>query len=145
MRATFFTGLLAGIATVVAGQNYVQSDPFHLKLTSTDATLDGQYLHSCHTGASTSALCMRGRGKPDPGDLRATYRWNYTVTGGVPSKTGVLTWSKPFLAPSGALSTASQALTLHNDPASNVAALSFDVRWLTHALFVPDSMCRQPC
>jgi len=98
----FCPSLLAAVAsaqgdgTAAPASPYpLQSDPFFLKLQSSTAELDGQYLASYHSGAAIEQLGLDGREKPS--DTRLYYL-NYTSYAPEVDEepVGILTWNLPL-------------------------------------------------
>ncbi|KAM3421734.1 hypothetical protein BST61_g2114 [Cercospora zeina] len=104
------------LASTTAAQT-TQSKPFTLSLQSTNATLNGKTLTSCHEGAAIEGLCI--------GPYAASqYQWN-TTNGQVVSdknlgKSGILTWELV-----GNKFKVSQPMAFFYDPSTNVAHPQF--------------------
>lgn len=59
MKATIASvAALLSLSSTVAAQNYTQSKPFTLTLKSSNTTLNGKALYSCHEGAAIEGLCV---------------------------------------------------------------------------------------
>ncbi|GIZ37763.1 hypothetical protein CKM354_000119900 [Cercospora kikuchii] len=107
---------LLSLTTTIAAQT-TQSKPFTLSLQSTNATLNGKTLTSCHEGAAIEGLCI--------GPYAASqYQWN-TTDGQVVSdknlgKSGVLTWELV----GGNFKTSEPMVFVYN-PSTNVAHAQF--------------------
>ncbi len=119
MRAS--TALLALGASLTSAQYYAnQSAPFYLQLSSSNTTVDGAILASCHEGAAIEGLCLGGG---LPADSSSTYYLNYTTQqtpDPVLGYTGLLTWVLH-----GGNFELSSPLSLQFNPTSNVAAPLF--------------------
>ncbi|KAI0998555.1 hypothetical protein K3495_g9641 [Podosphaera aphanis] len=92
-----------------------QTPPFNLVISSTNKTINGSILYSCHEGAAIQALCLTS----SPSDQSSVYRLNYTAqrfVDPVLGNTGVLTWTLE-----GVNFNASTSMKLGYDPTSNVA------------------------
>lgn len=113
--------LLALGASAVMAQEYNTSAPFTLKLESSDASIDGVYLYSCHAGAGIEELCLTTEG----GGTASTYFLNesdYNNVGDFP--TGPLVWN--LLVNIGDVPTnVSSGMTFNYNPGSNVAIPAF--------------------
>ena len=120
---------IAGLGLTTAQLFPNETAPFHLKLTSANASLDGTYLYACHSGAAIEQLCI-GDKTPRPTSFDA-YNLNYSehspVFDGNPS--GQLVWKLPF----NVNDTNGNAVTVYQpeplnfffSPTSNVAVLLF--------------------
>ena len=56
VKMRFLPIVILGVA--VAAQDDVQSEPFHLVLSSDDTSVSGKKLTACHTGAAIESLCL---------------------------------------------------------------------------------------
>ena len=93
--------LAAVMARTTVAQTVTQSPPFSLKITSsTNATLDGQYLVACHAGAAIEGLCLGGTASAS-GEGTFYFYFNQTDYGSGPSPTGTLVWNLPYTGPDG--------------------------------------------
>jgi hypothetical protein len=115
MKSFTFASILALVAAVSA-QNTVptQSAPFALKIKSSNATLNGLYLYSCHAGAAEEGLCP-GSG---PGDA-----YYLNASAAVPSS-GSLVWNLP-VGMSGGVVNVSSTVNMVYHPSSNLAVPLF--------------------
>jgi hypothetical protein len=85
MRFSTLLSLSTAVAAV-SGQYLNQSAPFQLELVSTDASLNGQHLASCHEGAAIESLCLYNV-TDSP-----VYYYNYSDTPSFKSTSGYLTY-----------------------------------------------------
>ena len=113
--------LLAFAASAVLAQDYNQSAPFNLKLESSDSSIDGIYLYSCHAGAGIEELCLTttGGGSPSTFFLNET---SYNNVGDFP--TGPLVWNL-LVNIDNVPTNVSSGMSLNYNPASNVAVPAF--------------------
>ncbi|KAK4114265.1 hypothetical protein N656DRAFT_580961 [Canariomyces notabilis] len=92
MKATVYTGLLAALTyptVVLAGLTHNQTGPYFLRVSiSKDKALDGQYLIPLVVDSEIVGLYFRPW---KPSKEEATFYFDYTVTDGRPSKSGLLT------------------------------------------------------
>ncbi|KAK1756197.1 hypothetical protein QBC47DRAFT_379383 [Echria macrotheca] len=124
MKSAIIAGVFA--ATAAMGQTIKQSEPFFLKVTSSNLTIDGKFLYSCHAGAALQTLCLGSRDVPTTNVNSATFYLNTTVYEGKESDTGNLIWNL-VLAPGadGSQQIVSEPLTFQYTPGSNVAITWF--------------------
>lgn len=116
----FAIAALLALAGVASAQYYNnQTDAFYLKVQSDNATLDGQYFASCHSGAAFEQLCLLGPGTPGQWDH---FYFNYTEEF---QQGGYLTWNMPTFGNNGFQQNVSEPLSLSFNPVSNVADLIF--------------------
>lgn len=127
MKSTFFAGALAVLASSpVLAQTTTQSDPFFLKISSSNSSLDGRYLYACHSGAATETLCLGAASTPAANRDSATFFWNTTSYDNIPSSTGVLVWNlKLAIGSDGTQVVVSSPMTLQYNPGTNVAVTWF--------------------
>lgn len=107
------TLITALTASIVAAD---QSAPFNLVLKSSNTTIDGVALASCHEGAAIEGLCLTTTWTPTL--AAATYNLNYSST----STDGVLTWNLPF----NTNQVLSEPMTLQSTRDANVEAAFFN-------------------
>lgn len=88
MKGTI-ASVVALLSSTVAAQNYTQSKPFTLTLKSSNATLNGKALFSCHEGAAIEGLCV-GNAPGTPYQFNTTD--GQTVANPDLGKTGILTY-----------------------------------------------------
>ncbi|KAK0621452.1 hypothetical protein B0T17DRAFT_508801 [Bombardia bombarda] len=126
MKSTIFSGVLATLlasSAAVLAQDYNQTDPFFLKVTSpTNADVDGTFLYSCHAGAAIQTLCLGTKDTPTS-LVSAGFFYNYTVYDGQAASSGLLVWNLPYTSgETGEPATVSLPLNLNYNPGSNVAS-----------------------
>lgn len=123
--------LLGGLALLTSsGSTYAQSSisfnqtgPFLLKVsTDTNPVINGKYLSTCRAGSAIEGLCL---GERTVNNNTWNFFWNYTVVNGVPSETGVLTWTLPIIGTN--ILTVSEAMVLNYNPGTNVVVAMFMV------------------
>jgi hypothetical protein len=73
----------------------IQSKGFFLELTSSNATLNGQQLVACHTGAAIEQPCVLPKSEQGDKEVR-TFYYNYTSSH---PGYGKLIWDLPFTGP----------------------------------------------
>lgn len=76
-----------------SAQEFNTSDPFILLLSSDDATVSGQTLGACHSGAAIEQLCLAGN-DTTPSTYN-TFTFNVSTSASVPEDqepTGILVW-----------------------------------------------------
>jgi hypothetical protein len=117
----FTLPIALGLATSTSAQYLNQSEPFNLVLVSENATVNGDTLSSCHTGAAIESLCLsnsNSTSKPEPIPA-AVFTFNTSESVFVPNATlgvpGIVTWTLPASPP------IPEALGLSFDPTTNVA------------------------
>jgi hypothetical protein len=117
----FTLPIALGLAASTSAQYLNQSEPFHLVLVSENATVNGDTLSSCHTGAAIESLCLsnsNSTSKPEPIPA-AVFTFNTSESVFVPNATlgvpGIVTWTLPASPP------IPEALGLSFDPTTNVA------------------------
>ncbi|KAK0646228.1 hypothetical protein B0T16DRAFT_510278 [Cercophora newfieldiana] len=84
MKSTFASralALLAGSTAVTAQFDFLSdlstSPPFYLKVSAPDnSSIDGRFLHACHTGAATNTLCL-GQHTPSTSDVAGKFYLKY--------------------------------------------------------------------
>lgn len=114
--------LFAAVASLASAQDYNTSAPFTLKITSTtNSTINGQFLEACHAGAAIEQLCLAGT-DGTPSDYN-TYNLNTTATdiSDEEFETGILTWELQ-----GADFNVSEGLVFAPGLTSNVVAPEFE-------------------
>ncbi|KAK4230839.1 hypothetical protein QBC38DRAFT_383074, partial [Podospora fimiseda] len=135
------TALLTSVAPIFAQSlvSFNQTGPFLLKVTSASNTsLNDLYISTCRAGAAIEGLCL---GDHAVDNNTWNFFWNYTVFDGVPSETGILTWTLPVVGAN--ILTVSEALSLNYNPGSNVVLPLFtpgqgtSVGWDDNTLYIP--------
>ena len=121
--STILSALTLATAHVLAQDSYYssQTPPFYLVLKSSNSTLNGSALASCHEGAAIESLCPGAAFNPALNP--ATYNLNYSsVAYPTPSDniTGLLTWTLK-----GSDFTLISPLSFSYNPTSNVAVPMF--------------------
>lgn len=124
MKSLILASVLALTTSIVSAQVFNQSAPFNLVIISTNATLNGSSLISCHEGAAIEGLCA-----PTTTGLSnstgSLYQLNTTDTGLEPNITigepGVLTYELQ-----GSNFNYSEPMNLAYYPTSNVALPLFE-------------------
>lgn len=124
MRTFFLTSAIALVgASAVSAQYTNQSDPFNLIVLSSNSTVNGSVLYSCHEGAAIEGLCLGGAyNPPEPAYSRFTFNVTSTPYTGNASigETGYLTYELQ-----GANFVESEPLIFDYNPTSNVAVPLF--------------------
>ncbi len=113
MRSTIAAGAIAAacMSGNVVAQNITQTGPFYLKITSsTNETINGQYLGACHAGAAIEGLCLDT--KAQSGSNYNFFYLNQTDYGAGLPPTGTLVWNLPYTGPDGP-AIASQSLSFN--------------------------------
>lgn len=113
---------LALTATLASAQEYNTSKPFTLKLTSSNSTINGQFLDACHAGAAIEELCLAGTN--GTANAYNTFALNTTDNSGYSGEeyeTGVLVWTLE-----GANFNESEGLVFNPSLSSNVVAPEFE-------------------
>lgn len=115
--------LLAAMASLASAQEYNISAPFTLKVISTsNSTINGQYLEACHAGAAIEELCLGGT-DGTPSDYN-TYNLNVSTEATFSDEefeTGILTWTLQ-----GDDFSVSEGLVFNPSLTSNVVAPEFE-------------------
>lgn len=91
--STLLLALLGSFALPSSAQTYNTSAPFTLQLESDNATLAGQSLGACHSGAAIEELCLAGV-VTDP-DYSYTFYFNVSASEVVAAgqyETGIIFW-----------------------------------------------------
>lgn len=123
MKAFTIASLLC-LAASVSGQNTNQTGPFYLKLQSSNETINGQYLFSCHAGAAIEGLCYGGSDSTNLGESN-TFYFNYSGYQQFgDSELGTITWNLA-VSDNGSIVNDSEALQLYYPSTSNVAVPLF--------------------
>ena len=95
MRATNISFLINAIALFISATIAIQSKGFFLELKSDNATLNGQQLFACHTGAAIEQPCVLSKSGQGGKEVQ-TFYYNYTSRH---PGYGKLTWDLPFTGP----------------------------------------------
>lgn len=95
---------LAAASTTVSAQTQYpnQSPPFSLQIANAaNASLNGQYLYACHTGAAQDAMCLTPPDSPPTqNDFSTKFFYNTTsTTDGSTETRGILVWNLPVQVP----------------------------------------------
>ncbi|KAK5654093.1 hypothetical protein OQA88_7524 [Cercophora sp. LCS_1] len=127
MKSNFIAAAVAVLgSTPVLAQTPIQSDPFFLKIVSSNSSLDGRYLYACHTGAATETLCLGKVETPAANRDSATFYWNTTSYDNTPATSGVLIWNlKLAMGSDGTQQIVPSPMTLQYNPGTNVATTWF--------------------
>lgn len=120
---TIASVLTLAASSLTAAQNYTQSAPFNLVIISSNSTLNGSALVSCHEGAAIEGLCApTTRGLANAAG--SLYQFNTTDNGITPNETigqtGVLTYELR-----GSNFNVSEPMILQYSPTTNVAVPLF--------------------
>ncbi|KAF3769896.1 hypothetical protein M406DRAFT_354167 [Cryphonectria parasitica EP155] len=83
--------LAASAASLASAQTYNTSAPFTLELSSSNTTIDGQFLGACHSGAAIEALCLDGTNGTATDYNTFTLNVSTSSTGNA-YETGILVW-----------------------------------------------------
>jgi len=123
MKSFILTTVLA-LAASTAAQEYNQSAPFHLVIISSNATINGSNLISCHEGAAIEGLCAPTTTglTNEPGSL---YQFNTTSDQVVANATAGLEGTLTYELAGGNFNI-SEPLSLLYYPISNVALPLFE-------------------
>jgi len=130
-----FALIVALAASAVAQTN--QSVPFNLKVSSSNSSIDGRYLFTCHAGAALNALCLTTTDVTTVNPSTSTFYLNYTRYGEPVnySDSGVLV-NNLKMAPGNSFPFVSEPMSLLLTAGSNVAVAWFQVRLLYSSTFL---------
>ena len=130
-----FALIVALAASAVAQTN--QSVPFNLKVSSSNSSIDGRYLFTCHAGAALNALCLTTTDVTTVNPSTSTFYLNYTRYGEPVnySDSGVLV-NNLKMAPGNSFPFVSEPMSLFYTAGSNVVAAWFQVRFLYLSTFL---------
>ena len=121
MRASIITSVLGFTASFASAQYLNESAPFELVVLSSNNTLNGTTLVSCHEGAAIEGLCVGA--SFTPAAAASSFNFNYSSTetpDPVLGYSGYLTFNLPV----GAFNV-NEPMRLEYNPTSNVAVPLF--------------------
>lgn len=95
MRAITISALVGIVTLWISATTALQSKGFFLELKSKNATLNGQQLIACHTGAAIEQPCVLPKSEQGGKEVR-TFYLNYTRAH---PREGKLIWNLPYTGP----------------------------------------------